>query len=54
MMNRAILGLFVALAGCMNQAPAQPPPGPVTFTVGNPYQAGGEWQYPQRCSPAMT
>ncbi|HVE21141.1 MAG TPA: RlpA-like double-psi beta-barrel domain-containing protein [Acidocella sp.] len=46
MMNRAILGLFMALAGCMNR-PAGPPPGPVTFTIGNPYEAGGEWQYPR-------
>ncbi len=45
MMNRAILALFVSLAGCMNH-PSAPPPGPVTFTVGNPYEAGGEWQYP--------
>ncbi|HEY1855844.1 RlpA-like double-psi beta-barrel domain-containing protein [Acidocella sp.] len=46
MMNRAILGLFVALGGCMNRGPSAPPPGPVAFTVGNPYQAGDEWQYP--------
>jgi rare lipoprotein A len=46
MMNRAILGLFMGLAGCMNR-PSGPPPGPVTFTLGHPYQAGGEWQYPQ-------
>lgn len=46
MMNRAILGLFMALGGCMNR-PVVPPPGPVTYTVGNPYEAGGEWQYPR-------
>jgi rare lipoprotein A len=46
MMNRAILGLFMGLAGCMNH-PNVPPPGPVTYTIGNPYQAGGEWQYPR-------
>jgi rare lipoprotein A len=49
MINRGILGLFVALAGCMHRA-ATPPPGPVTFTVGNPYQASGEWQYPSDVS----
>jgi rare lipoprotein A len=46
MMNRAIVGLFMALAGCMNRS-SGPPPGPVTFTIGNPYEAGGEWQYPR-------
>jgi rare lipoprotein A len=46
MMNRAILGLFVGLAGCMNHA-SGPPPGPVSFTIGSPYEAGAEWQYPQ-------
>ncbi|HTJ90892.1 MAG TPA: RlpA-like double-psi beta-barrel domain-containing protein [Acidocella sp.] len=46
MMNRAILGLFMGLAGCMNR-PSEPPPGPVTYTIGNPYQTDGEWQYPQ-------
>jgi rare lipoprotein A len=50
MMNRAILGLFVALSGCMNRTPTPPPPGPVTFTIGNPYQIGGEWQYPNEFS----
>jgi len=45
-MNRAILGLFVALSGCVSH-PSAPPPGPVTYTVGNPYEAGGEWQYPR-------
>jgi rare lipoprotein A len=47
MINRGIMGLFVALASCAHRAPLPPSPGPVTFTVGNPYQAGGEWQYPR-------
>ena len=46
MINRGIMGLFVALASCAHK-PLPPSPGPVTFTVGNPYQAGGEWQYPR-------
>ncbi len=44
MINRAILGLCAALAGCMAKPP---PPGPVAYTVGQPYQAGGEWRYPR-------
>jgi rare lipoprotein A len=47
MINRFILGLFAILASCTTKAPA---PGPVTFTVGNPYQVGGEWMYPQNFS----
>jgi len=47
MINRYILGVFGILAGCVNEQPASPPPGPVAFTIGNPYQAGGEWQYPR-------
>ncbi|HUW80914.1 MAG TPA: RlpA-like double-psi beta-barrel domain-containing protein [Acidocella sp.] len=46
MINRYILGVFVALASCAHQA-SLPPQGPVKFTVGNPYQAGGEWRYPR-------
>ncbi len=46
MINRYILALSMALASCTHQA-AGPPPGPVSFTVGNPYQAGGEWRYPR-------
>ncbi len=46
MINRSILALFVALASCAHHA-APPPPGPVTYTIGNPYQAQGEWQYPR-------
>jgi rare lipoprotein A len=44
--NRFILSVFVALASCTHKA-AGPPPGPVTFTIGNPYQSGGEWHYPR-------
>ncbi len=46
MINRAILGLGFALASCAQQPPP-PPPSPPKFTVGNAYQAGGEWRYPQ-------
>jgi rare lipoprotein A len=46
MINRYILGIFVGLSSCVHQ-PASPPPGPVTFTIGNPYQAGAEWRYPR-------
>jgi rare lipoprotein A len=46
MINRYILGIFAALSSCAHQN-AGPPPGPVTFTIGNPYQAGGEWRYPR-------
>jgi len=41
-----ILGLFALLASC-HAPPPPPPPGPVTFTIGDPYQAGGEWNYPR-------
>lgn len=44
MINRSILGVFVALASCAHRGP---PPGPMTFTIGNPYQAGAEWYYPR-------
>ena len=48
MINRFILGLCASLAGCMHSSPPPPPaPGPVAFTIGNPYQAGGEWRYPR-------
>ncbi len=46
MINRYLLGIFVGLSGCVHR-PASPPPGPVAFTVGNPYQAGAEWRYPR-------
>ncbi|MBU6420071.1 MAG: SPOR domain-containing protein [Proteobacteria bacterium] len=46
MINRLILGLCAALTGCMQQPPP-PAPGPVTYTIGNPYQVGGEWRYPR-------
>lgn len=46
MINRYILGLFAILSSCAHQN-AGPPPGPLTFTIGNPYQAGGEWRYPR-------
>jgi rare lipoprotein A len=44
MINRFILALIAILAGCTKPPP--PAPGPVTFTIGTPYQAGGEWIYP--------
>lgn len=48
MINRGILGFCMALAGCMQSTPPPPPPpGPVTFTIGNPFEAGGEWRYPR-------
>ncbi|MBU6448096.1 MAG: SPOR domain-containing protein [Rhodospirillales bacterium] len=47
MINRFILGLCAALAGCVPHGPPPPPPGPVTYTIGNPYQVGGEWRYPR-------
>lgn len=46
MINRLVLALTAALASCAKSPPVPPPPGPVTFTIGNPYQAGGEWRYP--------
>ena len=45
MINRFILALTAVLASCA-KPPPPPSPGPVTFTIGQPYQAGGEWQYP--------
>jgi len=45
MINRYILGLFAILASCTQQAPSAR--GPVAYTVGNPYEAGNEWFYPQ-------
>lgn len=47
MSSRLILGLCAFLAGCMPKAPPPPAPGPVTYTIGNPYQVGGEWRYPR-------
>lgn len=46
MINRFVLGVFVALASCAHKV-SGPPPGPVTFTIGNPYQSAGEWYYPR-------
>lgn len=46
MINRLILALTALLASCA-KPPPPPAPGPVTFTIGNPYQAGGEWFYPR-------
>lgn len=49
MTSRLLLGLCAILSGCVaNRAP--PPPGPVTYTVGNPYQVEGEWRYPREFS----
>ncbi|HQU04982.1 MAG TPA: SPOR domain-containing protein [Acidocella sp.] len=45
MINRVILGLSVALAGCVHKPPPQPV-GPPKFTVGDGYQSQGEWRYP--------
>ena len=47
MINRLILALCAALAGCVPHGPPPPAPGPVTYTIGNPYQVGGEWRYPR-------
>src|SRR5271165_6556709 len=47
MINRFVLGLFAILASCTREAPVPPAPGPVTYTVGNPYQSGAEWNYPR-------
>ncbi len=46
MINRFVLGLTALLASCTRPAPP-PPSGPVSFTIGNPYQAGHEWRYPR-------
>ena len=47
MSNRFILVLTAALASCTQPSAPPPAPGAVSFTVGNPYQAGGEWLYPR-------
>ncbi len=47
MINRYVLGLFAILASCTHPGAAPPAPGPVTYTVGDPYQVGGEWLYPR-------
>lgn len=47
MINRGVLAIFVALSSCAHRGPAGPAPGPVTYTIGNPYQVGGEWRYPR-------
>ncbi|MGE4481654.1 RlpA-like double-psi beta-barrel domain-containing protein [Acidocella sp.] len=46
MTSRLLLGLCTILAGCVPHTPP-PSPGPVTYTIGNPYQVGGEWRYPR-------
>lgn len=46
MINRMILGICVALGGCVHQKPPAPVGGP-KFTVGEGYQSQGEWRYPQ-------
>jgi rare lipoprotein A len=45
MINRYVLAIAAVLASCAKPPP--PAPGPITFTVGNSYQAGGEWRYPR-------
>jgi rare lipoprotein A len=45
MMRFSILALFAGLVSCAKPPP--PAPGPVTFTIGQPYLAGGEWRYPR-------
>jgi len=45
MVNRFILGICVALAGCVHRPPPAPVGGP-KFTVGDGYQSQGEWRYP--------
>ena len=46
MINRYVIGLFAILASCTHPA-APPAPGGVKYTVGDPYQVGGEWLYPR-------
>lgn len=46
MINRLVLALAALLASCA-KPPPPPAPGPVTFTIGNPYQTGQEWRYPR-------
>jgi rare lipoprotein A len=46
MMNRVVLGICVALAGCVHQRLASPQ-GPPKFTVGDGYEVNGAWRYPQ-------
>jgi rare lipoprotein A len=45
MVRFAVIGLAFAVASCAQQAPPLPPSHP-KFTVGNGYQAQGEWRYP--------
>lgn len=45
MTGRIALALTALLASCAKPPP--PAPGPVAFTVGYPYRAGGEWFYPR-------
>lgn len=47
MINKFLVGLFAFLSSCTGGSPPPPAPGPVTYTVGSPYEIGGEWQYPQ-------
>ncbi len=46
MLHRYILAILAALSGCAY--PPALPPKTVSFTIGNPYEAGGEWQYPRQ------
>lgn len=45
---RLPLALCAILSGCVSKAPPPgPAPGPVSYTIGNPYQISGEWRYPR-------
>ncbi|MDE8348042.1 MAG: RlpA-like double-psi beta-barrel domain-containing protein [Acidocella sp.] len=45
-LNRVLLGLIVALSGCVHRQPPLPPE-PPKFVVGDGYQSQGEWLYPR-------
>lgn len=47
MINRLVVGILALLSGCVGESPSSPPAGPVAYTVGSPYEIGGEWQYPR-------
>lgn len=47
MTNWLIVGMLTLLSGCVGGWPSSSPPGPVSYTIGSPYQIWGEWQYPR-------